>query len=65
MMSIASEYIAAVFPIVLAVFYVIQHRTSRQMRFLDIEHKAPLKSIRGEGLGFCRQTCLVCIKFRS
>lgn len=44
-MSIASKYIAVVFPFILAVFYLIQRfylRTSRQMRFLDIEHKAPL-----------------------
>jgi ATP-binding cassette, subfamily C (CFTR/MRP), member 1 len=47
MMSIASKYIAIVFPFILLVFYFIQRfylRTSRQMRFLDIEHKAPLYS---------------------
>ena len=47
MMSIASKYIAIVFPFILMVFYFIQRfylRTSRQMRFLDIEHKAPLYS---------------------
>lgn len=47
LMSIASKYFAIVIPFVFLVFYLIQHfylRTSRQMRFLDIEHKAPLYS---------------------
>ena len=47
MMSIASKYFAIVIPFILFVYYLIQHfylRTSRQMRFLDIEHKAPLYS---------------------
>lgn len=46
-MSVASKYIAVIFPFVLGVFYIIQRfylRTSRQMRFLDIEYKAPLYS---------------------
>ena len=45
MMAISSKYIAAVFPLILLVFYVIQRfylRTSRQLRFLNIECKAPL-----------------------
>jgi ATP-binding cassette subfamily C (CFTR/MRP) protein 1 len=44
-MSIASKYFAATIPFIVGVFYCIQHfylRTSRQLRFLDIEHKAPL-----------------------
>lgn len=46
-MSIASKYIAAAFPCIVFIFYIIQRfylRTSRQMRLLDIEHKAPLYS---------------------
>ena len=46
-MSIASRYFAIVIPFVFLIFYFIQRfylRTSRQMRFLDIEHKAPLYS---------------------
>lgn len=46
-MSVASKYIAIIFPFVLGVFYIVQRfylRTSRQMRFLDIEYKAPLYS---------------------
>lgn len=41
------RYIAATFPLIILVFYLIQKfylRTSRQMRLLDIEHKAPLYS---------------------
>lgn len=44
-MSIASKYFAATIPFIVGVFYCIQYfylRTSRQLRFLDIEHKAPL-----------------------
>jgi len=47
MMSVASKYMAIVFPFILLLFYAIQHfylRTSRQMRLLDIEYKAPLYS---------------------
>ena len=47
MMTVASKYIAVVFPFLAAAFYAIQRfylRTSRQMRLLDIEHKAPLYS---------------------
>ena len=47
LMAVASRYIAIVFPFLVIVFYAIQRfylRTSRQMRFLDIEHKAPLYS---------------------
>lgn len=46
-MAIASKYVAISFPIILVVFYFVQRfylRTSRQIRFLDIEHKAPLYS---------------------
>lgn len=47
MISISSKYMAAVLPFLIVVFYPIQHvylRTSRQMRLLDIEYKAPLFS---------------------
>lgn len=47
LMAVASRYIAIIFPFLMIVFYAIQRfylRTSRQMRFLDIEHKAPLYS---------------------
>lgn len=47
MMTIASKYMAVVFPFIILGFWAIQHvylRTSRQMRFLDIEYKAPLYS---------------------
>ncbi|KAI9845011.1 MAG: hypothetical protein M1837_005155 [Sclerophora amabilis] len=47
LMSVASKYFAVVIPFVLIVFYILQRfylRTSRQMRFLDIELKAPLYS---------------------
>ncbi|KAL6239814.1 hypothetical protein BDW75DRAFT_197446 [Aspergillus navahoensis] len=46
-MGIASKYAAISFPIVLLVIYAIQKiylRTSRQLRFLDLEAKAPLYS---------------------
>ena len=46
-MSIASKYIAVAFPFVTIAFYIVQRfylRTSRQMRLLDIEYKAPLYS---------------------
>ncbi len=46
-MSIASKYIAVAFPCISILFYVVQRfylRTSRQMRLLDIEYKAPLYS---------------------
>ncbi|KAL0782331.1 hypothetical protein CaCOL14_000237 [Colletotrichum acutatum] len=46
-MSVSSRYMAAILPFLIPAFYAIQHfylRTSRQMRLLDIEHKAPLYS---------------------
>ena len=46
-MSIASKYITIAIPFLAFVFYIIQRfylRTSRQMRLLDIEYKAPLYS---------------------
>lgn len=45
MIAVASRYIAAILPLLLLSFYLIQHfylRTSRQIRLLDIELKAPL-----------------------
>lgn len=47
MMSVSSRYMAVILPFIIPVFYALQHfylRTSRQMRLLDIEHKAPLYS---------------------
>lgn len=47
LIGIASVYAAISFPIVITVLYFIQKlylRTSRQLRFLDIEAKAPLYS---------------------
>jgi ABC-type multidrug transport system fused ATPase/permease subunit len=47
LMGIASKYAAISFPIVLLIIYSIQKiylRTSRQLRFLDLEAKAPLYS---------------------
>jgi hypothetical protein len=41
----ATYYVAISFPLLLAVFYAVQKyylRTSRQMRFLDLEEKAPV-----------------------
>lgn len=41
----ASPYVSLAFPIVLAVFYIVQKvylRTSRQLRFIDLEAKTPL-----------------------
>lgn len=46
-MAISSKYIAAFLPLIVLAFYAIQHfylRTSRQLRLLDIEYKAPLLS---------------------
>ncbi|KXH25809.1 ABC transporter [Colletotrichum simmondsii] len=46
-MSVSSRYMAAILPFLIPTFYALQHfylRTSRQMRLLDIEHKAPLYS---------------------
>lgn len=40
-----ARYTAAILPLVLLVLYILQHfylRTSRQMRFLDLEAKTPL-----------------------
>ncbi|KAG9235150.1 hypothetical protein BJ875DRAFT_495249 [Amylocarpus encephaloides] len=45
--SATTKYIAATVPLAIGVFYLIQRfylRTSRQLRFLDIESKAPLFS---------------------
>ncbi|CBF87872.1 hypothetical protein AN1240.2 [Aspergillus nidulans FGSC A4] len=53
-MGIASKYAAISFPIVLLVIYAIQKiylRTSRQLRFLDLEAKAPLYSHFTDSLG--------------
>lgn len=47
LISVASLYAAISFPIVIAALYVIQKyylRSSRQLRFMDIEAKAPLYS---------------------
>ena len=44
-------YFAAVIPLILAAMYVVQKyylRTSRQMRILDLEEKAPLYTLFGE-----------------
>lgn len=43
--AVASPYVAACYPFLLAIFYVLQRvylRTSRQLRFLDLEAKSPL-----------------------
>jgi len=42
---VASHYIGTIFVAVIAVFYFVQRyylRTSRQLRFLDLEAKSPL-----------------------
>ncbi|PTU22530.1 hypothetical protein P175DRAFT_0514599 [Aspergillus ochraceoroseus IBT 24754] len=47
LMGIASKYAAISFPLVILVVYTVQKiylRTSRQLRFLDLEAKAPLFS---------------------
>ncbi len=47
LIGVASVYAAIAFPILIAVLYVIQNfylRTSRQLRFMDLEAKAPLYS---------------------
>ena len=46
-MAVASKYAAISFPLVILIVYLIQKmylRTSRQLRFLDLEEKAPLFS---------------------
>ena len=46
-LGVSSVYVAVSYPIILAMLYLIQGfylRTSRQLRFLDIEAKAPLYS---------------------
>ncbi|KAL2851369.1 P-loop containing nucleoside triphosphate hydrolase protein [Aspergillus pseudodeflectus] len=46
-LAISSRYVATSFPFLFIVFYIVQRfylRTSRQMRLLDIEHKAPVYS---------------------
>jgi ABC-type multidrug transport system fused ATPase/permease subunit len=43
--AVASPYVAACYPILIGLLYIIQKvylRTSRQLRFLDLEAKAPL-----------------------
>ena len=45
LITVASPYVGLVFPILLIVFYFLQKfylRTSRQLRFLDLEAKSPL-----------------------
>jgi ATP-binding cassette subfamily C (CFTR/MRP) protein 1 len=45
MIGIASAYLTPIFPLLLVAFWLIQRfylRTSRQVRFLDLETKAPL-----------------------
>lgn len=47
LIAVSSKYMAIVLPFLVLLFYAIQHfylRTSRQMRLLDIEYKAPLYS---------------------
>lgn len=47
LIGVTGRYIAIAIPFIIVVFYLVQKfylRTSRQMRFLDIEHKAPLYS---------------------
>ncbi|WDK08975.1 ABC transporter [Colletotrichum graminicola] len=47
MISVSSRYMAVILPLLIPIFCSIQHfylRTSRQVRLLDIEHKAPLYS---------------------
>ncbi|KAL2858516.1 hypothetical protein BJY01DRAFT_530 [Aspergillus pseudoustus] len=46
-LAVSSRYVAISFPFLMLIFYVVQRfylRTSRQMRILDIEHKAPVYS---------------------
>lgn len=45
LIGLATAYVAITFPFVLATFYFVQRfylRTSRQIRFLDLEAKSPL-----------------------
>lgn len=45
LVAVSSRYLAAALPVIVLTFWAVQHfylRTSRQMRLLDIEHKAPL-----------------------
>lgn len=45
LIGLATAYIAITFPFILATFYLVQRfylRTSRQIRFLDLETKSPL-----------------------
>jgi ABC-type multidrug transport system fused ATPase/permease subunit len=47
LVAVASKYMAAFLPVLMVILYLIQFfylRTSRQVRLLDIEHKAPLYS---------------------
>jgi ATP-binding cassette, subfamily C (CFTR/MRP), member 1 len=53
LIGVASAYAAIAFPIVIVALYFIQRyylRTSRQLRFMDIEAKAPLYSLFAECL---------------
>lgn len=43
--AVSAKYLAAALPLIILASYAIQHfylRTSRQLRLLDIEHKAPI-----------------------
>ena len=54
LIAAASWYIAASFPLLLGVFYLVQRaylRTSRQLRLLDLEEKAPVYAQFLETLG--------------
>lgn len=51
--AVTSKYLAAAFPVLLGMLYVVQHfylRTSRQLRLLDIELMAPVNSLLIESL---------------
>lgn len=46
--AVMSKYLAAAFPVLLGMLYLVQHfylRTSRQLRLLDIELMAPVNSL--------------------
>lgn len=45
LIATATSYIVIAYPFILAIFYYIQKvylRTSRQLRFMDLEAKSPL-----------------------
>ena len=53
LIGVGSVYAAVAFPVVLLALYLVQWfylRTSRQLRLLDIEAKAPLYSLFEESL---------------